>query len=86
LTNNYKHIAEITTHFKKAIKTLDQDLKKRISEKIEELLNGKIVGKPLKGRYKGIEVVRIGKYRLIYSREPCKIILHDVRLRETAYI
>jgi mRNA-degrading endonuclease RelE of RelBE toxin-antitoxin system len=49
-------------------------------------LNGKIIGKPLKGQYKGFEVIRIGKYRLIYSREPCKIILHDVRLRETAYI
>jgi len=86
LNNDYKHLAEITTHFKKAIKTLDKDLKKRISEKIEELLNGKLVGKPLKGQYKGFEVIRIGKYRLIYSKEPCKIIFHDISHRETAYI
>jgi addiction module RelE/StbE family toxin len=86
LTKDYKHIAEITNRFKKAIKTLDEDLKKRISEKIEELLNSKIIGKPLKGKYKGFEVIRIGKYRLIYSKEPCIIILHDVSHRETAYI
>jgi addiction module RelE/StbE family toxin len=86
LTKDYKHIAEITNRFKRAIKTLDEVFKRRISEKIEELLNSKIIGKPLKGKYKGFEVIRIGKYRLIYSKEPCIIILYDVSHRETAYI
>jgi len=56
LTKDYKHIAEITNRFKKAIKTLDEDLKKRISEKIEELLNSKIIGKPLRENTKGLKL------------------------------
>lgn len=58
MTNNYKHLAEITTYYKKAIKSLDEDLKKRISEKIEELLNGKLVRKPLYSWYKTMNFIQ----------------------------
>jgi mRNA-degrading endonuclease RelE of RelBE toxin-antitoxin system len=50
-------------------------MKQRTIEKLEELLKGQISGEPLKGEYKGFKRIRIGKYRLIYSRP-----------RETAYI
>jgi mRNA-degrading endonuclease RelE of RelBE toxin-antitoxin system len=62
-------------------------MKERTIEKLNELLEGRISGKPLKREYKGFKRIRIGKYRLIYSdSEPCKIYLYDIKPRETAYI
>jgi len=75
LSSEYKHISEISKHFKKSFESLDKEMKQRTIEKLEEFLKGQISGDPLKGEYKGFKRIRIGKYRLIYSRP-----------RETAYI
>jgi len=87
LSREYKHILEISSRFKKTLNSLSEELKHRIVEKVEELLMRYGGGKSLKGQYRGFKVLRIGKYRLIYSNEEwCKIYLYDVRHREVAYI
>lgn len=87
MTDSYKHVAEITSRFKKSIKTLDKGVKEQLFIRIEELLNGQLSGKSLKGPYRELKAIRAGKYRLIYSdKELCKIVLYDVRHRETAYM
>ena len=75
MSSEYKHISEISKHFKKSFESLDKEMEQRTIEKLEEFLKGRISGDPLKGEYKGFKRIRIGKYRLIYSRP-----------RETAYI
>jgi len=78
---------EVTSHFNKSVKHLNESVKKQLKKKVEKLLNGQHGGKSLKEPYREFKAVRIGKYRLIYSdKEPCKIVLHDIRHRETAYI
>jgi len=87
LNNKFKHELQISKRFKKSFESLDKEMKERAVEKLKELLEEHISGKPLKGEFKGFKRIRIGKYRLIYSdAEPCKIYLYDIKLRETAYI
>ncbi len=53
---------------------------------MKRLLNNEIQGEYLRGPYKGLKKVRVGKYRIIFSdHEPCRVIFHDVRPRESAY-
>ena len=87
MSNKFKHELRISRRFKKSFESLDKEMKKRVEEKLKELLEGHISGKPLKGEYKDFKRIRIGRYRLIYrDSEPCKIHLYDIKPRETAYI
>ena len=87
MSNKFKHEPQISKRFKKSFESLDKEMKKRAIEKLKELLEGHISGKPLKGEHKGFKRIRIGRYRLVYSdSEPCKIYLYDIKPRETAYI
>jgi mRNA-degrading endonuclease RelE of RelBE toxin-antitoxin system len=54
---------------------------------MKRLLNDEIQGEYLRGPYRGLKKVRVGEYRILYSdNEPCRVIFHDVRPRESAYI
>jgi mRNA-degrading endonuclease RelE of RelBE toxin-antitoxin system len=87
LSSSHKHVGKFTNHFRKAIKTLDINVRNQLYEKIDDMLKGMIIGKSLKGPYKEFKAIRIGRYRLIYSdKEPCIILFYDIRHRESAYI
>jgi len=86
LSSGYKHAGEPTKRFKRALKALSTEIKGQLYERIDELLKGHVIGKPLKGPYEGFKVIRVGKFRLIYSNEkPCVVLLYDVGLRESIY-
>lgn len=87
MSDSYKHMLEVASRFNKSVKRLNEGVKRQLKKMIEELLNGQHSGKSLKGPYREFKVVRIGKYRLIYSdKEPCKIVLHDIKHQEITYI
>jgi len=85
-SNEFKHKVEIPKRFMRSFKSLSEEMKQMVMEKIQELSMKQITGKPLKGKFKDFKRIRVGKYRLIYSdKEPCRIYLYDIKLRETAY-
>jgi len=87
LSSEYKHTVNVRRRFDKALRSLDRDLRERVLSFVDELQKGTISGKPLKGPYRELRCVRIGKYRLIYSdKAHCVIDLYDIRHRESAYI
>jgi mRNA-degrading endonuclease RelE of RelBE toxin-antitoxin system len=87
LSSEYKHTVNVRRRFDNALRSLDRDLRERVLSVVDELQKGTISGKPLKGPYRELRSVRIGKYRLIYSdRVHCVIDLYDIRHRESAYI
>jgi addiction module RelE/StbE family toxin len=84
--NEFEHKVYVTNRFKRSFKSLSEDVQQRVMEKVQELSMKRITGKPLKGKFKDFKRIRVGKYRLIYSdKEPCRIYLYDIKLRETAY-
>ncbi len=81
-----KHELSWTGEFERDTKHLDENIKKRLEEKLVEIANSPHIGKPLRGPLKGKYSVRIGKYRLIYSiPEYCKVVAERFRHREVAY-
>ena len=45
----------------------DKIFQKRIIERLKELSKNPKSGKPLKGRFKGIRSLCVGKYRILYD-------------------
>ena len=87
MSEQFKHEAWVENRFKKSFRNIDVEHKNLIIEKMKQLLNDEIQGEYLRGPYKGLKKVRVGKYRILYSdHEPCRVIFHDVRPRESAYI
>jgi mRNA-degrading endonuclease RelE of RelBE toxin-antitoxin system len=86
LSEQFKHEALVENRFKKSFRNIDSEHQELIFEKMKQLLNNEIQGEYLRGPYKGLKKVRVGKYRIIFSdHEPCKVIFYDVRPRESAY-
>ena len=81
-----KHELYWTGEFERDIKHLDENIKKRLEEKLVEIANNPHIGKPLRGPFRGKYSVRIGKYRLIYSiPRYCQVLAERFRQREVAY-
>jgi len=72
--------------FERDLRKLDETTKKRIQETLERLKEDPYLGKPLKGRLKGLRRCRVGKYRVLYYPQPCRVILIKVRPRDSVYI
>ncbi len=82
----FKHELILTNRFVRDIKHLDENIKKRLEEKLVEIANNPYKGEELRGSLRGKYRVRIGKYRLIYSiPEYCKVVAECFRQREVAY-
>jgi len=86
LSEEFKHTVNVTNHFLRKLKSLDKTSAERVWNKIEELAEGYAKGKTLKGRYKGLLGLRVGRYRIFYEMpKPCEIVLYSVEHRESAY-
>jgi len=48
---------EVTSHFNKSVKRLNESVKKQLKKKVEELLNGQHGGKSLKGPYREFKLL-----------------------------
>ena len=71
--------------FKRSLRKLDEDTKRRVREAIGTLRRKPSSGKPLKGRLGSLWRYRVGKYRVVYLPQQCHIILILVGHRETVY-
>jgi len=86
LNSKYKHVINLTRRFKHSLKILSKENQERVLSKVNELGLGIDEGKILRGEYKGIRSLRVGKYRVIYEKpKHCTIILLDIGNRETIY-
>jgi len=71
--------------FKRDLKKLDETTKERIQDKLEALKENPYLGKPLKPPYEKLWRCRVGKYRILYYPQPCRVTLIKVRLRDSVY-
>jgi len=86
LNSEYKHVINLTRRFERSLKILSRENQERVLNKINELGLGIDEGKILRGEYKGMRSLRVGKYRVIYEKPKyCTIVLLDVGNRETIY-
>ena len=72
----------------KDLKRLPKETIKRCLELIEEkLINNPFLGKPLKGKFKGLWSVRLGNYRIIYTieRQRETILILGIAHRKESY-
>ena len=73
--------------FLKQEKKLDADIKERVVEAVDEILNNPYSGLDLKGDLRGYWNKRIGKYRIIYKIEESekRVVFFDADLRKRVY-
>jgi len=71
--------------FKRDLKKLDETTRKRVQDKLEMLKENPYLGKPLKSSYEKLWRCRVGKYRILYYPQPCRVILIKVRPRDSIY-
>ena len=76
-----------TVEFLKNLERLEALTNQSIVRSIEDLSREPFLGKPLRGRLKGLYTLRIGEYRVIYSIdiEKQEVILHAAKPRSTVY-
>ena len=76
---------QVTPHFSKHLKTLDKQTQMRILKQLTLLETDPYAGKALHGEWKGINSLRIGDYRILYTIKKDNIFLLTVDHRKTAY-
>ena len=62
-----KYSIILSDKFDKFFSQLDRVSQKWIVERLKDLSKNPKSGKPLKGRFKGIRSLRVGKYRILYD-------------------
>lgn len=69
------------------LKKVSHDIQRRIIKNIEERLSREpeIYGKPLRYTLKGLWVLRVGDYRVVYSIEKEEIIILRIGHRKEVY-
>ena len=68
------------------LRRIDRKQAKRILDKIEEVLgNDPSAGEALKGEYKGMFKLRVGDYRIIYSKTKKGVLILRISHRGDAY-
>lgn len=65
---------------KRFIKSLNEDVQKQITEKIEKLKNNPRIGKPLTGNLKGLWRLRHDNYRIIYGIKDLELIVYVINI------
>ena len=77
----------ITRKFDKKFSSLSKEMQLRVIEKIRILETKPDIGKPLKGKFKGLLSLRIGDYRMIYRIDKKKTVIYIIAInhRKSAY-
>ena len=57
----------VSRKFDRRFSDLDREVQDRIVEKLKALQENPGLGKPLKGKLRGLRSLRVGKYRIIYQ-------------------
>lgn len=70
-----KYSIILSDKFDKFFSQLDRVSQKRIVERLKDLSKNPKSGKPLKGRFKGIRSLRVGKYRILYDIQENHLII-----------
>ncbi len=65
----------LSNKFDKTFSQLDRVSQKRIVERLKDLSKNPKSDKPLKGRFKGIRSLRVGKYRILYNIQEDHLII-----------
>jgi len=83
--NEYKLV--LSKKFDREFAKLEKDMKDRTVQKLGALAEKPRIGKPLKGKLKGLWSLRIGKYRIIYRINEADRIVEVVTIehREVVY-
>jgi len=71
--------------FKRSVKGLSSEHRERVEKAIVELSRNPYLGEVLKGRYRALRRYRVGKYRIVYDCEPCRVVFILVEHRETVF-
>ena len=74
-----------TKRFLKEFEKLDENLQKRIKEKIKDLQYNPYKGVPLTAGFKGKYKIRVGEYRIIYTLKENRVYLLAIGLRKNVY-
>jgi len=69
----------------KDLRKIDVNYRKKIMDIIENTLSKGIVGKKLKGEYKGLFSYRTGDYRILYSKINDGILILRIAHRKEVY-
>ena len=69
----------------KKLNELDKEIKERITDKINEILNNPERFKPLRYELKGLRSARAGKWRIVYRIEGDEIIILSIAPRKNVY-
>lgn len=69
----------------KDLRKIDVNYRKKIMDIIENTLSKGIVGKKLKGEYKGLFSYRTGDYRILYSKINDSILILRISHRKEVY-
>ncbi|MEE9115341.1 MAG: type II toxin-antitoxin system mRNA interferase toxin, RelE/StbE family [Thermoplasmata archaeon] len=68
------------------LRRIDRKGVNRILKKIEEVLSeDPDKGLPLKGDYKGLYKLRVGNYRVVYSKLKARVLVLRIRHRKKVY-
>ncbi len=78
-------VVQITEEGRETLRRLHIENQRRIKAALKKLAKGSETGKPLTGRLRGFYSHRVGKYRVIYSIENERIIVHHVGHRGGVY-
>ena len=68
------------------LKNLDKAIAKRVIKELEEALSSNPdCGEALTGQFKGLFKLRIGDYRVVYSKKQVGVLVLRIRNRSNAY-
>ena len=58
---------QLSNRFDREFSKLGKEVRDRVVEELREISRNPRVGKPLKGRLKGLHSARVGAYRIVYQ-------------------
>ena len=57
----------LSRRFDRDFSKLDKDVRDRVVEKLREISDDPRIGKPLRGKLRGLHSARVGDYRIVYQ-------------------
>jgi mRNA interferase RelE/StbE len=75
-----KYSLILSDKFDRIFSQLDRSVQDRVVERLKELTENPKLGKPLKGKLKGIWSLRVGKYRILYQVQEEKLVIFVITL------
>ena len=65
---------------KRFLRVLDKNIQEKLLEKIEKLKTNSRIGKPLRGKLKGLWSLRYDYYRILYKIKDLKLIVYIMNI------